>query len=92
MLRFALDNNFPAPLLRVGNAFHCSCQNAEFVCGKHALGCDAPDVVKCPTSLVDGAVCSSLGNGECERIDAGKRYACACDKPGPKWRCAAADS
>lgn len=71
------------------NDLQCSCENGVVVCDRTARGCGEPNTVPCPASLVPGAACGAGSNAECERVTDAGRFACACDQPGPIWRCAA---
>lgn len=50
-------------------------------------GCEAPP---CDPGIVEGQSCTTPTNGECAALftDGGLvESVCACDKPGPIWRC-----
>jgi hypothetical protein len=71
------------------------CYEGRSVIFMTSICCDEP-LLTCPSGAEEGASCASAPLGECvvpgPDADLADGYVngqiCACDEPGPKWRCA----
>lgn len=71
-----------------------TCAGGKLIFDGAASRCTYPSPPPCAAVVVEGAACHAPNNGECfvPTADAGSGgaiagKACACDMPGPIWRC-----
>ncbi len=96
--------NFGLPTEDPANTLSCGCSVNEWWCGAAFVGRTRITPI-CPASATEGAACTwedggdRPRNAEClvlgpnAQLDAGiiDGKACACDFPGPMWRCVDVD-
>jgi hypothetical protein len=77
------------------NGQFCYCDDGRLVCGSSLRACLTKIIPECPAGASEGASCEVESNGECAvpgpdaDLSAGiiNGQVCACDRPGPQWRC-----
>ena len=81
------------------NQLELRCASGEVAATATAVACppfELADAPVCPSDATNGAKCTlrpmagspaKIGNGECVLEGSAPTTVCACDEPGPKWRC-----
>ncbi len=87
--RYASPNGFDSKWSSICNDDTVGeCPLGKFEVGADAIVCCAvrpKDVTWCGQPINEGAPCNQPDNSECVLPD--QSATCACDKPGPVWRC-----
>jgi hypothetical protein len=83
------------PTFDAANDLTCECNGGQLECSETNIGCGSNCTPpRCPFPVKVGAKCAEPDNSECllsrsssDSPDPKRDHACACDDPGPIWRC-----
>lgn len=98
---YAPSTSLGTPHVDTCNTMACYCREGLVRCSHTLAGCDDIPPTICPADRIEGEACEMVDpqlspvrpyrNGEClsggDESGQGATHACACDLPGPLWRC-----